>query len=100
MDKTTAILIALGILALAFIAFFAVFRTRGQGKIKGPFGLGMEVKGSNESQAKPGVTLEDAQADGSIRAKDGTGQGVAAKKLKAGNDIELTNSPGNSPPKK
>jgi hypothetical protein len=100
MDKTTAILIALGILALVFIAFFAVFRKQGQGKIKGPFGMGIEVKGSNVSQPKPGVTVEDAQADGSIRATDGTGQGVAAKKLKAGGDIELTNSPGDSPPKR
>ena len=100
MDKTTAILIALGILAIAFVAFFAVFRKQGQGKIKGPFGMGIEVKGSNESQAKPGVSIEDAQAKGNIRAKDETGQGVAAKKLKAGGDIEVTNSPGNSPPKK
>ena len=99
MDKTTATVIALGILALAFIAFFAVFRNRGQGKIKGPFGIGLDVKGSNEPVVKSGVTLEDAQAGGSIRAKDGTGQGVTAKKLKAGGEIEVTNSPGNSPPK-
>jgi hypothetical protein len=99
MDKTTAILIALGILALAFIAFFAVFRKQGKGKIKGPFGMGMEVEGSNESQTKSGVTVEDARAKGCIRANDGTGQGVAAKKLKAGGDIELTNSPCDSPPK-
>jgi membrane-bound ClpP family serine protease len=99
MDKTTAALIGLVILALVFIAFFAVFRNRGKGKIKGPFGMGIDVEGSNESQSKAGVTVEDAQADGSIRAKDGTGQGVAAKKIKAGGDIELTNSPSDLPPK-
>ena len=93
MDKTTAILIALGILALVFIAFFAVFRTTGKGKIKGPFGTGIEVEGSNEPQSKSGVTVEDAQAKGNVRAKDETGQGVTAKKLKAGGDIDLTNSP-------
>ena len=64
------------------------------------FGMGIEVKGNNEPQTKPGVTVEAAQADGSIRAKDGTGQGVSAKTLKAGGDIELTNSSGDSPPKR
>jgi hypothetical protein len=59
----------------------------------------IEGKGSNEPPVKSGVNLEDAQAGGSIRANDGTGQGVAAKKLKAGSDIELTSSPGGSPPK-
>jgi hypothetical protein len=97
MDKTTAVLISLGILALVFIAFFAVFRTRGKGRIKGPFGMGIEVEGSNESQAKPGVAVKDAQAAGNIRVRDTTGQGVVAEKLKAGGDIDLTNSPGSSP---
>jgi len=50
MDKTTAIVLTLAILSLVFIAFFAVFRKSGKGKINGPFGIGLEVVGSNASQ--------------------------------------------------
>jgi hypothetical protein len=49
MDNVTATIIALIIIALVFIAFFAVFRKRGSGKIIGPFGISLEVEGSNES---------------------------------------------------
>jgi hypothetical protein len=100
MNKPTATIICLGILALAFLGFFAVFRKKGKGKIKGPFGMGVEVEGSNEHASRPGVQLKDAQAGGGIRATDNTGQGVVAEKLKAGLDIEISNSGGDAPPKK
>ena len=101
MDKTTAALIALGILALVFIAFFAVFRSKGKGKIKGPFGTSLEVEGANEPAAQPGVRVKDAQAGGNIRAQDSAGHGVDAEKLKAKGDIDLsTSGPGGTPPPK
>jgi hypothetical protein len=97
-DKTTAILIALGTLALVFIIFFLVFRNKGKGKIKGPFGMGIEVEGSNESL--PGVKVTGMQAGGNIRATDSSGRGVSAEKLKAIGDIDISNSSGGSIPKK
>ena len=98
MDKTTAMLIALGILALVFIAFFAVFRNQGKGKVKGPFGMGIEVEGTNESKSQPGVSAKDIEAGGSVRAKDETGKGAVAEKVKAKGDVEISSSHG-SPPK-
>jgi hypothetical protein len=98
MDKTTATLIGFGLLVLAFIAFFAVFRKKGTGEINGPFGMGLKVGGDNEPQSQPGVQLKDAQAGGSIRAADGTGRGLSAEKLKATGDIDVSSSSG-PPPK-
>ena len=98
MDKTTAMIIGLGILALALVAFFAVFRNKGKGKIKGPFGMGLEVEGSNETTTQPGVSVKDAQAGRNIRANDATGKGAVAQKLKAGGDIDISSSSG-PPPK-
>jgi hypothetical protein len=100
MDKTTAALIGLGILALVFIAFFAVFRNKGKGKIKGPFGMGLEVEGSNEPASQSGVKIKDANAGENVRAKDSTGRGVDLEKIKAKGDIEATSSSGDPPPKK
>jgi hypothetical protein len=96
MDKTTAIVICLGLLVVGFVFFFFVFRSRGKGEIKGPFGLGMKVEGSNEPASQRGVTVKDAEAKGNIRATDATGKGASAEKLKAGGDIEVSSSP---PPK-
>jgi hypothetical protein len=102
MDKTTAIIIALGILALVFIAFFAVFRSRGKGKIKGPFSTGIEVEGANEPESPVGVRVKDARAGGNLRAQDATGRGVDAEKVRAEGDIELGSTGGGAaaPPKK
>ena len=98
MDKTTALVIGFGILALAFIAFFAVFRSKGKGKIKGPFGMGMEVEGSNETRSSPGVQIKNASAGGNLRATDATGRGVNAKNVNAQGDVEISSS-GGLPPK-
>ena len=100
MDAKTATVIVFGILIVGFIVFFAIFRKKGKGKIKGPWGMGMEVEGSNEPSSQPGVQLKDAQAGGNIRARDATGRGLSGEKLKAGGDIEVTSSPGEPPPKK
>jgi hypothetical protein len=62
MNGTTATLIALGLIALVFISFFAVFRSKGKGKIKGPFGMGIEVEGSNDTNLKRGDQMQGATA--------------------------------------
>ena len=93
MDKTTAIVICLGLIIIAFVAFFLIFRNKGKGEIKGPFGMGMKVEGSNEPTSQPGVSVKDAQTKGNIRAKDETGRGAVAEKLKAGGDIDISSSP-------
>ena len=99
MDKTTAIVVVLGILALVFVAFFAVFRKRGKGKIKGPWGMGLDVEGSNESQP---TRVKDVEAGGNVRVNESGGRGVDASKLKAQGDVEISSSAsgGTSPPKK
>lgn len=99
MDKTTAIVVVLAILALVFVAFFAVFRTRGKGKIKGPWGMGLDVEGSNEPQQ---TRVKDVKAGGSVRVTESGGRGVDASKLKASGDVEISSSSGGgtSPPKK
>jgi hypothetical protein len=86
MDKTTAIVIVLGILALVFIAFFAVFRKSGKGKIKGPFGTGLEVEGSNE---QPQTRIKEVEAGGNIHIGENGGREVDAYKLKAGGHVTI-----------
>jgi hypothetical protein len=86
MDKTTATIVVLGILALVFIAFFAVFRKSGKGKIKGPFGTGLEVEGSNEAQQ---TQIKEVEAGGNIHINEAGGRGVEAYKLKAGGDVVI-----------
>ena len=95
MDKTAAILIALGILALLAIAFFAVFRGRGKLSLKSPLG---SLKAEGENPPPPGavpsgVKIKDGEAGGSIRAQsDGPG-GVDLEKVKANKgDIIATSS--------
>src|SRR5258705_287900 len=98
MDKATAIVIVMGILALVFVGFFAVFRSKGKGKIKGPFGTGLEVEGANDPPPATGVRIKDAEAGGSVRADNkGTG-GVDLEKVKATGDITATNAPGQEQP--
>jgi len=99
MDKTTAIVIGFGLLVVAFIAFFFVFRKQGKGKIKGPWGMGLEVEGRNDPVRQPGAMLEDAKGDGNIRVQDASGQGAVGKKLRAGGDIEVSNTGGPAPKK-
>lgn len=86
MDKTTAIIIVLGILALVFIAFFAVFRKSGKGKIKGPFGTGLEVEGSNEPRQ---IRIKEVEAGGNIHIGEHGGRGMDAYKLKAGGHVTI-----------
>lgn len=94
MDKNTAIVVVMGILALVVVAFFAVFRNKGKAKIKGPWGMGINVEGSNEPSNVPGVKIEDAKSSaGSLIAEDNTGRGAEAKRIEAHGDIRVTSTP-------
>ena len=94
MDKITAIVIVMGIVGLVFVAFFAVFRNKGKGKIKGPFGIGVQVEGSNYPPRTTGVKVEDAKSRvGSLIAKDNTGRGAEVTKVEVHRDIRVTSSP-------
>ena len=71
MDKTTAILVALGIAALVILAFFAVFRHRGKFKIKGPL---VEFSAEGENSLPP---VASATADRQIAKGSMTVEGIS-----------------------
>jgi hypothetical protein len=74
MDQQTASVLALGLIALVAIGFFAVFRQRGSAKVRGPFGTELTVDGSNDPS--PAVRVENAKsAAGGLVAEDRTGRG-------------------------
>lgn len=91
MDKNTAMLIALGIFALVFIGFFAVFRKKGKGRIKGPFGMDVDVEGANE---QPQTRVTGADAGGNMCITESGGRGLEASKLKSGGDMDISSSSG------
>lgn len=96
MDKTTAVLIGLGILALLAIAFFAVFRGKGKLSVKSPLG---SLKAEGENPPPPatvpgGVKIKDAEAGRNIRAQSQGAGGVDLEKVKAKGDITATSSSG------
>ena len=99
MDKTTAAVIGLALLVVAFIAFFFIFRKGGKGKIKGLFGMGLEVKGDNATP--PAVQVTDVTSrTGSLTAEDRTGNGAAVTRADVAGDIRVSSTPpGNPPPK-
>ena len=87
MDKVTAALIALGVLALVLIAFFAVFRSKGRFKAEG-LGVKVQAEGENAPPAgagtsAPGVRIKNVEAGGNVRAEDHTGRGVDVEGAKA-----------------
>ena len=100
MSYPTVILIGLPVLALAVIAFFAVFRGKGKFHIKTPLG-----EASAEGESPPpstavaaGVRIKDADAGGILRAHSTGSGGVDLEKVKAG-VIDASSSPGVPPPK-
>ena len=103
MDKSTAAILGLGIIALAFIAFFVIFRHKGKGKIKGPFGLGLDVKGANQPVPDPAVVVKDASSrKGGLIAEDTTGRGADVQRVEVEGDIRVSSGPApvKNPPKK
>ena len=95
MDKTSAILLALVVLAV--LAYFY------RGSIRASLlGLKFEAKSDKPDPPptpKAGASIQDAQARGNIRADDRTGRGAEVKGAKAGGDITASSAPPESPPK-
>jgi len=99
---STIVLIALGILALVAIAFFAVFRGKGKVQLKGPGGVSLRAEGANPSQASAvpvGVRIKDAEAGQNVQAHATGSGGVDLEKVKAKGSISASSAPGASPPK-
>ena len=101
MDKRTASLIALGIVALLLIAFFAVFRGKGKFSLKTMFGT---VKAEGENPLPPknvpgGVKITGAEAGRDITARSSSEGGVELERVKAKGNIDARHTPGASPPK-
>jgi hypothetical protein len=101
MDNITAPVLAVGLLALAGIAFFAVFRKRGNLTIKGPGGISLEAHGSNDpAPTQSAVRVTDAKSRaGGITAADTTGRGAEVSRVEVERDINVSSQPPNPPPK-
>ena len=102
MNAPTIALIALGILALVAIAFFAVFRGKGNIQMKGPGGVSLKAEGENPpppAAVPAGVKIKDAEAGRDLCAHSTGPGGVDLEKVKAKGDIDATSTPGNPPPK-
>lgn len=96
MDNSTLALVALGMVILAGLAFFAVFRGRGKASFKAPLGVEASFEGSNEvppATSRVGsATAEDVRAGGSVRV---TAPGDAtARRIDAGGDVTVRSEPG------
>src|SRR5690349_17373669 len=94
MEKTTAVVICLAILVVAFGGFFLWPRAKGvgkkqKGKLRGPFGMGMEVEESTESAPQQGVDLSDAEFKDKNKFTADNEARVKAKGLKAGSGNEF-----------
>lgn len=94
-------LLALGILALVVIAFFAVFRGRGSFRIKTKFG---EASAEGENPPPPakvaaGVSIDGAEAGRNLTAHSASEGGVGLKGVKAKGDLSATHEPGVPRPK-
>lgn len=97
MNNTTALVIALGILALVVVAFFAVFRGKGKFSIKSKLGEA-SAEGENPTVVAAGVKIGSARAGETLRAHSSAVGGVELGQAEAKN-IDATHAPGHSPPK-
>ena len=103
MDTTTAALIGLGILVLAIIAFFAVFRGKGKFSIDTKFGA-VKAEGQNPpppSAVASGVKIKDADAGRNVIGHSSSvAGGVEIEKAKAETGtVKGTHTPGEPSPK-
>jgi hypothetical protein len=92
MDTTLATVMALCVLALAAIAFFAVFRRRGKATFKSVLG---EAKFEGDNDGPPdriasGVNASGAKAGRNLRAHSTAAGGVSAIGAEAGGDLDLS----------
>ena len=102
MDGSTLAVISLGILALVALAFFAVFRGKGEVQLKVPGGVSVKAEGENPAppaSVPAGVRIKDAEAGRNLRAQSTGPGGVDLEKVKAKGDIDATSSPGTAGPK-
>lgn len=99
MDRYTAIVRVVGLVALVAVGFLLVFRGGGKIKINAPFKTGLKMEGTNPPDARPGrIGGEDLEAGGNVEAASKTGNDVERKRAKAVGDIKLTTeSPGGDP---
>ena len=103
MDTTTAALIGLGILVLAIIAFFAVFRGKGKFSIDTKFG---KVKAEGQNPSPPsavasGVKIRDVDAGQNVVGHSSSAAGgvdIEKAKAKTGT-VKGTHTPGEPSPK-
>jgi hypothetical protein len=101
MDKLTASLIGLGILAALILGFFYVFRGKGKFSLRTPFGQA-KAEGENPPPLKAvagGVRIKDAEAGRDVHAQSTGDGGVDLEKVRAKRDIHATHEPGGTPPK-
>ena len=92
---TTMVLVIIA-LALVAVAAIVVFQRRAKVDIKGPFGTGVSVNGSNDP--KPAVKISNAEAGRDIQATDKTGRGAEIDQAKAKGSITATSE--NAHPKR
>ena len=94
MDTQTLAVVVVGLFVLLVI-FLSLRRNRIKAGIKGPFGTGLDVEGSNDQPApNPGVTVTGAKSHaGGLKAADRTGRGANVKDVETYGDIEVTSDP-------
>jgi hypothetical protein len=94
MDTQTLAVVAVGLFVL-LVLFLSLRRSRIKAGIKGPFGTGLDVEGSNDQPApNPGVTVTGAKSQaGGLKAADRTGRGANVKDVETYGDIEVTSDP-------
>lgn len=101
MDASHIALLTVCVLVLAGIAFFAVFRGKGEIEIDAKKGT-LKAKGENPpspTTVPGGVKIEDAEAGKNFRAHSSAAGGVDLKKVKAKGGIDAVHTPGDTPPK-
>jgi hypothetical protein len=98
MNGTNLVLI-IALFALVAVGAFVVFRRRARVDIKGPFGTGLNLSGSNDpAPIQPGVRVADAASRrGGLTAADSTGRGAEVQRVDVDKDINVSSSP---PPEK
>lgn len=100
MDATSAAIVIIALFALVAVAAFLLYR-RADVRIKGPWGTGLDVKGSNEDpDPRPGVNIEDAKSHGGgLLAEDKTGRGAHVSGVEVQDDILASSEAPDTDPK-
>lgn len=91
-DWLTASLIALGILALVVVGFFAVFRGKGKFRLQSPFGSA-SAEGENSEVVAPGIKIGKVDAGKKVRIKSTSHGGVDVGGIKAEGGVQVSHTP-------